>query len=267
MKWWKHVVAMELRKILAYRTDFWITFLGQTLIQLLVARALWQSIFASQGVTEMQGFTLEMMNLYYLIVPIGMRIICGENFGFLAREIYEGTFTKYLLYPLSVFQYKTLTYLTYSIFYALQLFIIYIIFKTFIAQAPFTVPDFGNLLIGIFLFLLAAMAYVMMALLIELIALWADNIWSIAVMLRFFTSFFGGGFIPLNFLPTWTQAALVWTPFPYLISLPARTILGLSTFDEISKGILILLVWVLVFMEAVKLLWKKGQYQYTGVGI
>lgn len=267
MNWWKHVVAMELRKILAYRTDFWITFLGQTLIQLLVARALWQMIFATQGVTEMQGYTLEMMNLYYLIVPIGMRILTGENIGFLAREIYDGTFTRYLLYPLSVFQYKTLTYLTYSLFYAFQLMIIYFLFRTFIAVAPFTLPDLGNLFAGVLIFMLAATAYAMMALLIEMISLWADNIWSLVVMLRFFTSFFGGGFIPLNFLPVAAQSALVWTPFPYLVSLPARTIMGLSSLDEIGKGVLILLVWVVVFMEGVKLLWKKGQYKYTGVGI
>ena len=267
MKWWRHVVAMELRKILAYRSDFWITFLGQTLIQLLVARALWQMIFDAQGVTEMQGFTLEMMSLYYLIVPIGTRILTGESVGFLAREIYEGTFTRYLLYPLSVFQYKTTTYLTYSMFYAFQLLIIYTLFRYFIAQAAFTFTDFGNLLMGIGLFFLAATTYVMMALLIEMISLWADNVWSLIVMLRFFTSFFGGGLIPLTFLPSWTQAALEWTPFPYLISLPARTIMGLSTLGEMGKGVLILSVWIIVFVEFVKLVWKRGQHKYTGVGI
>lgn len=267
MKWWKHVVAMEFRKLLAYRSDFWITFLGQTLIQLLVARALWQMIFTSQGKTEMQGFTLEMMNLYYLIVPIGMRILTGENIGFVAREIYDGTFTRYLLYPLSVFQYKTLTYLTYSLFYSIQLLILYSIYKGFIAEAPFLLSDLTNLLTGMVLFMMAAMAYAMMAMVIEMLALWADNIWSLVVMLRFFTSFFGGGFIPLTFLPDWAQAILTWTPFPYLISLPARTIMGLSTFEEVAKGSVILFIWILVFMEMVKLVWKKGQNKYTGVGI
>lgn len=267
MKWWRHVVAMELRKILAYRTDFWITFLGQTLIQLLVARALWQMIFATQGVTEMKGYTLEMMTLYYLIVPIGMRMLTGENIGFLAREIYEGTFTRYLLYPLSVFQYKTLTYLTYSLFYAIQLLIIYSLFRTFIAESPFTIWHFGNLIIGVLLFFLASMTYVMMALLIEMISLWADNIWSLVVMLRFFTSFFGGGLIPLTFLPEWTQQALTWTPFPYLISLPARTIMGLSTLPEIGQGAFVLFIWFMIFIGCVKLVWRQGQHKYTGVGI
>ena len=267
MKWWRHVVAMELRKILAYRSDFWVTFLGQTLIQLLVARALWEMIFSTQGVKEMQGYTLEMMGLYYLIVPIGTRMLTGENIGFLAREIYEGTFTRYLLYPLSVFQYKTLTYLTYSLFYGIQLLLLYALYRSFYAQAPVTLPDLGNLCLGFFLFMLASCAYVMMAMLIELISLWADNIWSLIVMLRFFTSFFGGGFIPLEFLPTWAQEILTWTPFPYLISLPARTIMGLTTSYEISRGVLILVVWIFIFRMMVSFLWKKGDLKYTGVGI
>ncbi len=258
---------MELRKIIAYRTDFWITFLGQTAIQLVVASALWKSIFASQGVSEMQGYTLEMMQLYYLIVPIGSKMLSGENMGFISREIYEGTFTRYLLYPLSVFQYKTFTYLSYSLFYGTELILLYLVFRFFIGSTPLQMADVGNLLLGTGLFFLGAMAYIMIAMLIELLALWADNIWSLSVMLRFFASFLGGGFIPLTFLPEWSQKILIWLPFPYLFSLPARTIMGLTSWDEIARGVLIILIWILVFMELVKLMWKAGSKRYTGVGI
>jgi ABC-2 type transport system permease protein len=267
MTWWRHVVAMEFRKILAYRSDFWVTFLGQTLIQLLVAKALWQMIFSSQGVEEMQGYSLEMMGLYYLIIPIGNRMLTGENMGFISREIYDGTFTKYLLYPLSVFQYKTLTYLTYSLFYGFQLVLISLLYRWFFGQVPVTGIDVIHLSAGLLLFLLASWVYAMMAMLIELIALWADNIWSLMVMLRFFSSFFGGAFIPLAFLPNWTQELLKWTPFPYLISLPTRTVMGLTNVSEIVGGVLILITWIIVFRFFVSLVWKRGDLHYTGVGI
>lgn len=260
-------MAMEFRKILAYRTDFWITFFGQILIQLFVARALWQMIFESQGVSQMQGYTLEMMYLYYLIVPIGTRILTGENIGFLAREIYDGTFNRYLLYPLSVFQYKTLTYFTYSLFYAFQLILIFVIYRGLITEASITLTDLGNLLLGTGIFLVAAMSYVMMAMLIELISLWADNIWSLSVMMRFFTSFLGGGFLPLSFMPVWAQSTLGWTPFPYLISLPTRTVMGLTTPEDITKGMTVLIIWSLIFMALIRLMWKKGQKNYSGVGV
>lgn len=258
-------MAMELRKILAYRSDFWITFIGQTLIQVLIARALWQSIFESNGATEMNGFTLPMMTLYFLIVPIGTKMLMGENVGFLSREIYDGSFNRYLIYPLSFFQYKALTYLTYSAFYGLQLILIYSLFN--LTQSGISFEMFLNLLQGTTAFILAAFAYCMLSMMIELVSLWADNIWSLMVMARFGTAFLGGGLIPINFFPNWLVEILQWSPFPYFISFPVRTVMGLASLEEISRGIFFLILWGLIFMAMANLVWVKGQKKYNGVGI
>lgn len=265
MTWWRFVVASELRKIFAYRADFWFTFLGQTFVQLFIARALWENIFAATGSEVMEGYTLSMMTVYFLIVPIGNRILQGENMGFLSREIYDGSFNRYLIYPISFFQYKTLTYLTYSAFYGLQLFVIF-----FIYQFLFGTPEpmmVLNVLKGVLIFLLAAYTYMSLSMLIELLALWADNIWSLSVMCRFFTYFLGGSFIPIAFFPGWLQSALAYTPFPYLISLPIRTTMGISTWEEIGTGVVVLTVWSLILRMSASALWNKGQYKYSGVGI
>lgn len=266
MKWWSGVVFQEIRKILAYRSDFWVTFVGQTLIQLFIARALWQSVFEANGVSELKGYTLETLTLYYILAPIGTRILLGESFGFISREIYDGTFTKYLLYPLSFIQYKSLTYLTNSLFYALQLMIVTVLFYAFYMDAPFTFSTGLNLLAGTGLFLLAAVVYLSLGMTLELISLWADNVWSLMVMLRFFTSFFGGGFIPLTFYPDWARQLISLTPFPYLVSLPIRTMMGDASSAEILQGMGLLIIWWLIFRISVHLLWKYGQTRYTGVG-
>lgn len=266
MTWWRHVVAAEIRKILAFRADFWVTFVGQTLIQVLIARALWSSIFSSSGNDVMEGFTLETMTLYYLIVPVGSKMLTGENIGFLSREIYDGTFSRYLLYPISFFQYKTLTYLTYSAFYGLQLIIIYFIYS-FWQFGGVTTANLVEVFAGVMLFLLASLAYVMLAMFVELVSLWADNIWSLMVMTRFFCFFFGGAYVPLDFFPEWIKTSLVYTPFPYLVNLPIKVTMGMSSMNEIVFGSSMLLVWGVLFGIATKLLWGKGQYRYTGVGI
>jgi ABC-2 type transport system permease protein len=265
MKWWRFVVAAEVRKILAFRSDFWITFLGQTLIQLLIARALWQSIFEASGKEVMEGFTLETMTLYYLIVPIGSKMLTGENIGFLSREIYDGTFNRYLIYPISFFQYKTLTYLTYSLFYGVQLFLIYVLYLLFTGSP--TLSDISHLSLGICFFLLASFAYLNLSIFVELISLWAENIWSLMVMTRFLSLFFGGGFVPLTFFPSLLQKLLYFTPFPYLVTLPIRVTMGIASQDEILNGGVTLFVWSLVFRGAATLLWNRGRYYYTGVGI
>ena len=265
MNWWRHVMAMELRKILAYRSDFWVTFIGQVLIQVLIARALWQNIFEASGSEVMEGFTLPMMTLYFLIVPIGNKILTGENIGFLSREIYDGSFNRYLIYPLSFFQYKALTYLTYSLFYGLQLILIYSLYQIY--QGEYQSILTGNLFLGFGIFLVAAFTYSMIATSIELISLWVDNIWSLMVMVRFCVFFLGGAFIPVNFFPNWVQKFLVYTPFPYLVSFPARTVMGLTSSEELFKGLLLLILWALFFLLMAIIIWKKGEKNYTGVGI
>lgn len=266
MKWWPSVVSLEFRKILVFRTEFWVTFLGQALVQLVIARSLWTAIFEEQKVTEMNGFTLPMLTLYYVIVPIGSRILTGENMGFISREIYEGTFTRYLLYPLSWFQYKTLTYASHSLFYALQLMVFFLGYKFFLSGG-ISISEFGNLLLGLGLFLVSSTVYLMMSMAVELLALWADNIWSLMVMLRFFSNFLGGALIPLAFFPERAQVILSYTPFPNLVSLPARTIMGLTTTQEILRGLVVISFWAVVLSFVLNLLWKKGQKNYSGVGI
>jgi ABC-2 type transport system permease protein len=265
MKWWPHLIASEIRKILAFRSDFWITFLGQALIQVLIARALWQTIFESTGQKVMEGFTLETMTLYYVIVPLGSRMLTGENMGFLSREIYEGTFTRYLIYPISFFHYKTLTYLTYSAFYGIQLALIFILFQSY--SGNLGTQEFLNLLNGLFFFMMASFVYAHLSILIELLAIWADNIWSLMVMVRFLVFFLGGAYVPLSFFPDLMNTVLKFTPFPYVVSLPVMTTMGLTSIQEQLIGFAVLLAWALIFGFLSRLVWKKGQYLYAGVGI
>lgn len=266
MNWWRHVLALEFRKILAFRSDFWVTFIGQTLVQLFIAKALWSSLYEAQGVTEMNGYTLPMMTLYYLIAPLGQKILIGANVGFIAREIYDGSFSRYLIYPLSAFQYKAITYVAHSLFYFFQLILIVTLYMVFFLPGKLNSISMINVLQGASLYLLAAMTYGMLHTIIELLSLWVDNIWSLAVMLRFSTSFCGGGLIPLTFFPEWAQEALKYTPYPYLVSLPIRTIMGLSNQEEMLRGILMLTFWLFIGLGGVKLIWNRGQLRYTGAG-
>lgn len=265
MRWWQSVVAMEIRKIIAFRADFWVTIVGQVFIQLFIARALWESIFFASGKEVMEGFTLESMTLYYLIVPLGSRMLTGENMGFLSREIYEGTFSRYLIYPLSFFDYKTLTYLTYSAFYACQLSLAFIGYH--LIQGDLMISHFGILSLGLLFFMLSAFVYCNLSLFIELIAVWADNIWSLMVMLRFLALFFGGAFVPLAFFPKILQNALYYSPFPYLITLPMNILMNKAQTSEMILGFFILIIWALFIRFLAKKLWQRGQLSYTGVGM
>ena len=265
--WFYQVFMMELRKLLAYRADFWINFIGQTFFSLLIAYYLWESIFTSTGKAEINGFSIETMIFYYLLAPLIFRIQQGQGIGFISREIYDGSLNKYLLYPMNFFKYKLATYGANSFFYILQLLFIIFLYTLFFNTAH--VYEFK--ILPLFFFLLSLIigifCFYFMFCLVEFMAFWFDNTWSLGVILRFATSFLGGALIPLSFFPSWSQTFISYTPFPYLIDLPMNILMLKIESQEMIFQMIISVVWTVFFATLALLLWRKGNLQYSGVGI
>ena len=257
-----HVYKNEIRKILAYRLEFWSGFLGQTALTVFLSFFLWKSIFKSNQVTSMQGMNLKEFVLYYGVIHLTMKVLLGQGIGFVAREIYYGTLNKYLLYPLSFSFYKVSSYLAYGSFYLLQL-LLFVVAHNFFLGNEVTALSFIS---GISLIITASIVYFYLSIIIESIAFWADNVWSLSVLVRSFLEFGGGYFVPLVFYPENFLTFLSYTPFPYLLYYPAMTVLNLET----PSFVIVLfhqVFWGLTFFACYRLMWSRGKYQYSGVGI
>lgn len=263
----KNIFLIELRKIITYRSDFWVNFVGRTFFSISLAYYLWTSIFDSLNVQTLGGYTIKSMIIYYLLAPLIFRIQQGSDIGTMSKDIYEGSLNKYLLYPLSFFSFKITTYMTHSFFYFLQLICIVLIY-----QVLFYDPTIFDLtLYKIVLFIpalaLCSLCYFLLTSIVELISFWADNIWSLNVIIRFVVAFFGGVFIPLSFFPENFTQILMITPFPHLINFPMKLLLSTLPIESYFESVFILIAWSACFGLVSFFLWKKGKYQYTGVGI
>lgn len=265
--WYLQVFLMELRKLIAYRVDFWINFLGQTIVSVLVAFFLWKSIFSYAQSDTLKGHNIEYMIFYYITVPLIFRIEQGQGIGFFSREIYEGSLNKYLLYPINVFHYKLLTYFANSIFFIFQLFIILTIYNTFFYSPEIFHFSISSTLMFLVSLLMGTLTFYYLFISGELLAFWFDNTWSLGVILRFLTSFLGGALIPLDFYPDWARKLLDLTPFPYLLNFPLQSLTGNITTPLFFKNLLICTIWLIFFRTLSTFIWNKGQYKYSGVGI
>jgi ABC-2 type transport system permease protein len=263
--WGKQVFTLEFRKIMAYRADFWLNYVIQTFVQLVIAYALWTSIFDYNNVTSMNGYSLAAMIMYYLIAPAIFRSVRAEDIGFISREIYEGSLNKYIIYPISFFKYKLITYSAHFSLYFSKLLVIYAYF--YFIDNSLDNLSLSNLALGVVSTLLAAALYFCITTIIECIAFWADNIWSLSVMMRMATQFLGGLYIPLSFFPEWGQTILAKTPFPFLAYYPVQTMMGKVTLTEWTEQLLGYLLWIGAFYLIARLVWSRGKYKYTGVGI
>lgn len=257
---------MELRRTLTYRADFWVNFIGQTLFSIVIAYFLWSSIFETLNVQTLNGFTMERMIVYYLLVPLVFRIQQGQTIGSISREIYEGSLNKFLLYPINFYGFKIITHFAGAVFYYAQIFVMIGLYQMF-ADNPIFEMSFLKLFYFTIAMLGISIAYFCLNSLSELVAFWADYIWSLGVIIRFAVSFMGGALIPLSFFPEWSMRILNLTPFPYMISFPMKILLEEVALKEFFLNMTILALWTLVFLFFSRVLWNKGRYRYTGVGI
>ena len=102
---------------------------------------------------------------------------------------------------------------------------------------------------------------------LEMVAFWADNVWSLMVLNKLVLHFLGGGLLPLAFFPETMQTVLRCTPFPYLVSFPLRFLMGGMAPSEIWAGFGVMAFWTLALSLSAVWIWRCGVREYAGVGI
>jgi ABC-2 type transport system permease protein len=256
---------MELKKIVSYRAEFWLGFLGNVLTQFCVAFFLWKAIFAARGAVSLQGFTFGSLMLYYLLVPLVERIVQGQEMGYISTEIYDGGLSRYLIYPVSYFRVKYVGQLAQSTVFLAQLGLGLALFLAAFHQSfSLSLPTLARTLPVL---LCAGLLQFAITANLEMLAFWADNVWSISVLHRLTSHLLGGGLIPLAFFPGWARRTLEWLPFTRLVSFPIRCLLGQVGGMEWLFGIGLTLGWAALFAGAGALIWRRGIKGYNGVGI
>lgn len=265
--WIAQVFSIEIRKVLSYRVDFWMQFLANVLAQVAIAYFLWKAIYDYRGVDELGGYSFAAMMLYYLCVPLVNRMIRGPEMAFISQEIYDGTLNRYLIYPISFFGYKYVAHMAQSFIYALQFLVGIGVYGLLFDIPPDVRLGWTSFVMGFGAGFIGSLLYFIFASILELVAFWADNVWSLLVMLRFFIHFFGGALIPLSLFPEWSRPILDILPFGYLASFPIRCFMGDLNWLDWTKGLLIMTLWIIVLSRILWKVWHRGTLQYTGVGI
>lgn len=267
MRWIFQVFTTELRKAITYRIDFWLQFVMSIFAHVGAAYFLWKAIFDYKNVDTMEGYSFIGLMFYYVMVPLISRMVNGPGLGMIAQDIYDGALTRYLIYPVSFFTYKYVQYFTNILIFFAQLIIATLIFIAIFGKPDDTQISFASFLMGMGAVLCAGFMAFTLSVLLEMVAFWADNVWSILVMVRFCVSILGGAMIPVSFFPDKLESILSFMPFMYLASFPITTFLGKTDLYSWLTGIGIIAIWTLVFYLSAVLVWHRGKYKYTGVGI
>ncbi len=262
------VFSLELRKQMSYRVDFWVNSLFAFMAAMGVMYYLWQSIYADLGGQTIAGYSLSGMITYYLLVILIGRLVRGsQQIMTIATDIYDGGLTRYQLYPTSYLGFKYAEHLGSLLPVVVQIVI-------FAGVAPFFLElpaefqlSLTNIAMALLVIMLANLLYFLLSLPLQFVAFWADNVWSLVVMLHFIGALLGGAMLPMELFPADVLAVLEYTPFIYLYYFPVKIMVGQVAPAEIMHGLLVMSVWLLLMAGVGGLVWRQGNKRYTGVGI
>ncbi len=262
------VVSLETRKLMSYRTAFWLEASVAFLAQLGVAYFLWRAVYEATGRPIIGGYTEAEMLLYYILAILLGKVIRGqERASSLAQDVYEGSLSRYLVYPGDYLAFKYAEHLGTMTPAVLQLLLFGFASLPFLEAPAAAGIGAGSLARGIFAVALGNLLNFLLLYPIQGIAFWAENVWSLSVLMRLTASLLGGAMMPLALFPAGARALLEWSPFPYLYDFPVNVLLGRIPPDQWLRGVAIGVAWCGLLHAVGRWVWRRGGLSYTGVGM
>lgn len=262
------VLSIETRKLMSYRADFWLNAVVSFFVQMAVAYYLWLAIFEATGQREIGGFTFDGMVVYYVLAILLGNVVRGqERRVALSRDIYEGSLTRYLIYPSSYFGFKYGEHLGALLPATVQL-VLFGSLAALVIDPPggieLTLQGAAMAAVSV---MLANLLFFLLLYPIQGIAFWADNVWSLIVMARFGSELLGGFMLPLTLFPPAAQRLLELLPFEYLFYFPVMVASGRVAPEAWLRGGAVALAWCAILGLVGRRVWRRGYLTYTGVGI
>jgi len=265
--WIRPVLGQSFRNALTYRFEFWFRFLGFILVDILIAYFLWKSIYGDSPARLIGGYDFKAMMFYSVVGPFLYNIVAQISMGLVAWDIYDGSLSRYLVYPMPYVPYKLLTNVPNLIIAAVQALIAVGLVAWIWGMPQGMEFSWLRLLAALSLSILGAACYASIILNLELVAFWADGVWSLATLVNISARLLGGITLPLTLFPDGARLILEKLPFASFGALPIRVFLGQATAQEYMSGLFILFGYTAVLFSTARFTYVIGLKKHTGVAM
>lgn len=98
----------------------------------------------------------------------------------------------------------------------------------------------------------------------SMLSFWTERASSAETLWNLLYLFLSGMIAPLEFFPVAVREAAMWTPFPYLVYVPAKLLTGADV--DLARAAVVLAAWGLVFAVANRIAWRAGLKRYSAMG-
>lgn len=236
-------------------------------IPLVIFFFVWQAVFQEKDLIG--SYTFGSMISYYVAVRFISQFVNNESITEeIGREIREGLLTNYLLRSISHIVAKLVGVLAFKIIsMALAIPLLALLFFWLKEYLIFP-KDFS--LYGL-LAIVMVVSFALNFLIFYCVSLF--SFWLIqprgllSIINMIFMRILAGVVFPIDLLPNFITNINRFLPFQFLFYFPAKIALGQVARQDILKGLVIELVWIIIFYFLIQYIWKKGLKIYEGVGI
>lgn len=179
------------------------------------------------------------------------------------KEVVEGSLSFRLLQPLDPVWHHVGMHLSERIA-RIPFTIAFVSLFFFLYPQSFWLPNIQQIFLFILVVILAFTLRFIIQYTFAILAFWTERVAALEELWFLIYLFCGGVIAPLEVFPPLIQKILLWTPFPYLLHFPTAILIGLPV--NITRGILMMLSWGILFFILNRWLWKKGLKKYSGMG-
>ncbi|MEK4554385.1 ABC transporter permease [Jeotgalicoccus sp. FSL K6-3177] len=254
------IIGVYINILTVYRFQFISNFIVQ-LFQLILVIFIWEAIYTG-NTQNIQGYTKnDMITYIFLVTFIG--IVMNISFIFRqAKHIKDGQLSHFLIRPLSYILDLFSIFISQKI---IELLIFILVISLLIALN--VIDDLNFSWYSLLYFPLSLILFFYFCKAFGDMTFWLVHVWPLKPLFNSLFLLFGGGFFPLDILPTALFSVLQYTPFALFGFVNIQIIMGEVSLSKFVIYIIVTVAWLVFFILLEKFLWNKGMKKYEGIGL
>lgn len=257
------VAQVKLREWAIYRFRLFIWIISG-IVEPIVWSVLWYVV--SSNADDMKIGSAQVLT-YYALIALMSRVTQSWTYDELRKEIYEGRYSKYILWPSSMVLYRLGLDLGNKIMNVVTMLPFWIVWVWILIRGKNWEVGIGNIPVMGLAMLLAILVKFSLDVVLAHLGLWVERAEGIGVLYTYAQKVCGGIVVPLMLLPDWARIMCNALPLRYIFSFPVEVMMGTVKGTEVIWGFTAGVVWCAVMAFAVSVLLRKGLPRYEAVGI
>ncbi len=213
-------------------------------------------LMAIKGATPNSDINYQSLISYYLIISLLSPFLRSSIDEYMSEIAASGEVNNFFLKPISFYKWHLVRDVSERIIVLGLLLPIFFLFASIITH----LHSLENSTILLFILSLPVCFLLSfnLSFLVGLLSFWVDDMWAVSNIKVVSIMLLGGIIFPYSFFPSAIKNVLFYTPFPYVVSLPARIINKEVNMSEFAIAFL----WIIVLTVVSQKLFKKAVRNY-----